>query len=626
MLSFVLLVSSSIGQAENLTPFDQTDVGSGFGLNFETTTAEQKEVEAITIANSYEESNISTTKDSIEAAISESFESDTVSSSVKDWPTSEVEGSGGEVVIEAGSGEDQVWPSSEVTEEVEVVETLNYKMSSSARLGNLDVRLDHLSDGRVRLVLVMEDSVDKRKEETTESNFVGLTNDQTTENIYKERSTEVQPTSQSTPPDHLSTLSPVQSTLFISDEENTTPPIIVTEESLTTEDKEHITLVTIDKDASVTEEVSTFIPELVSNERGETTFPAIVTQVPMTQEDKVKTGKEASDTETATTEMASTLPLSGEDNALTTVATNHPEEVTTNRVGPMLPAVVAKVVIEVEDQASVTTVPTSALLEKEIDASVLRTQDKGSEANPANPAKSDEEARDGISMFNRTRASGGVKAKGKRGSSRTPRSVAKRLQRWDFLPATIFLIEDQAACSDMDSAARLGLYVNALPLAQITRLGSDEETVGVSWEDVKRGKCLAILKPLEVYDDNKILPTTSVKAPRQLQNGNILKTAGLSRTFGAINLASFTVLSVGVTGMSKNSWKRNPILKTNIRSSCSCRCSIRSLCCFFLIFVFFLFFGFTNVLVGQRSYAGSWSRGFSSCGTALLSCQPEFTQ
>ena len=100
VLSFVLLVSSSIGQAENLTPFDQTDVGSGFGLNFETTTAEQKEVEAITIANvnSYEESNITTTKDVIEAAMSESLESDTVSSSVKDWPTSEVEGSGGEVV------------------------------------------------------------------------------------------------------------------------------------------------------------------------------------------------------------------------------------------------------------------------------------------------------------------------------------------------------------------------------------------------------------------------------------------------------------------------------------------------------------------------------------------------
>ena len=389
---------------------------------------------------------------------------------------------------------------------------------------------------------------------------------------------------------------------------------------------------TIDKDAAVTEEVSTaekisstegtFIPELVPDERGETTFPAIVTQVPMTVEDKVKTGEEASDTETTTTEMASNLPLSGEDNALTTVVTNRSEEVTTNRAGPMLPAVVAEVVIKNEDQASVTTVPTSALLKKEIDANVLRTQDKGSET----PAKSDEEARDGISMLNRTRASGGVKAKGKRGSSRTPRSVAERLQRWDFLPATIFLIEDQAACSDMDSAARLGLDVNALPLAQITGLGSDEETVGVSWEDVKRGKCLAILKPLEVYDDNKILSTASVKAPRQLQNGNILKTAGLSRTFGAINLASFTVLSVGVTGMSKNSWKRNPILKTNIRSSCSCRCSIRSLCCFFLIFFFFFFWGFTNVLVGQRSYSGSWSRGFRCCGTALLSCQPEFTQ
>ena len=164
MLSFVLLVSSSVGQAENLTPFDQTDVGSGFGLNFETTTAEQKEVEAMTLANVKEESNISTTKDFIDAAMSESFESATVSSSVKNWPTSDVEGSGGEVVIEAGSEEDQVWPSSEV---MEVVETLNYKMSTSARLGNLDVRLDHLSDGRVRLLLFMEDSVDKRKEETT---------------------------------------------------------------------------------------------------------------------------------------------------------------------------------------------------------------------------------------------------------------------------------------------------------------------------------------------------------------------------------------------------------------------------------------------------------------------------
>ena len=106
MLSFVLLVSSSIGQAENLTPFDQTDVGSGFGLNFETTTAEQKEVEAMTLANVKEENNISTTKDFIDAAMSEFFERATVSFSVNDWPTSDVEGSGGEIVIEAGSGED----------------------------------------------------------------------------------------------------------------------------------------------------------------------------------------------------------------------------------------------------------------------------------------------------------------------------------------------------------------------------------------------------------------------------------------------------------------------------------------------------------------------------------------
>ena len=146
----------------------------------------------------------------------------------------------------------------------------------------------------------------------------------------------------------------MQSTLFIMGDEDRTPPTIVTEASLKAEDKNHITLVTIDKDAVVTEEVSTaekisstedtFFPELVPDERGKTTFPAIVTQVPMTVEDKVKTGEEASDTETTTTEMASNLPLSGEDNALTTVVTNRSEEVITNRAGPMLPAVVAEVV------------------------------------------------------------------------------------------------------------------------------------------------------------------------------------------------------------------------------------------------------------------------------------------
>ena len=140
-----------------------------------------------------------------------------------------------------------------------------------------------------------------------------------------------------------------------------------------------------------------------------------------------------------------------------------------------------------------------------------------------------------------------------RGNSRMPRSTENQPQRWDSLPATVFLIESETACSDMATAVESGLHVNALPLAEITGVGSDEETIGVTWEDVKRGKCLAILKPLPSSFTNNI-PTildqkaSAVKAPRQHRNGRILRTVGLARTFGAINLASFTVLSVGVTG------------------------------------------------------------------------------
>ena len=72
---------------------------------------------------------------------------------------------------------------------------------------------------------------------------------------------------------------------------------------------------------------------------------------------------------------------------------------------------------------------------------------------------------------------------------------------------------------------------------------------------MKRGKCLAILKPVsETVSDTTVTPQTildqtAISTTRQRRNGRVLRTVGLARTFGAINLASFTVLSVGVTGI-----------------------------------------------------------------------------
>ena len=206
-------------------------------------------------------------------------------------------------------------------------------------------------------------------------------------------------------------------------------------------------------------------------------------------------------------------------------------------------------------------------------------------------------------------------------------------QRWDFLPATVFLIESETACSDMATAVESGLHVNALPLAEITGFGSDEETIGVTWEDVKRGNCLAILKPLPLSDEIPAIVDQKAivaKAPRQQRNGRILRTVGLARTFGAINLASFTVLSVGVTGKKiQYYWKRTLIemheLGTdilNFRSSSSCCSSLCSLCCFFIVLLF-SFWGFADILVCQRSNPGRWSWGCSYSRTGLLPCEPD---
>jgi len=81
----------------------------------------------------------------------------------------------------------------------------------------------------------------------------------------------------------------------------------------------------------------------------------------------------------------------------------------------------------------------------------------------------------------------------------------------------------------------------------------------VEWEEIKKGKCLAILKEAEVTspseeetaDETEEEETRDVprrKRKRRMFSSNVLRTEGLARVFTAINLATFSVLSVGVTG------------------------------------------------------------------------------
>ena len=80
----------------------------------------------------------------------------------------------------------------------------------------------------------------------------------------------------------------------------------------------------------------------------------------------------------------------------------------------------------------------------------------------------------------------------------------------------------------------------------------------VEWEEIKKGKCLAILKEAEVTspseeetadetEETRDVPRR--KRKRRMFSSNVLRTEGLARVFTAINLATFSVLSVGVTGV-----------------------------------------------------------------------------
>ena len=123
---------------------------------------------------------------------------------------------------------------------------------------------------------------------------------------------------------------------------------------------------------------------------------------------------------------------------------------------------------------------------------------------------------------------------------------------------TIYLLADTVACNDLTTAIAEGYTVEALALADVTGVGDAIGFLDVEWADIKKGSCLAILK--EAADATAAEEETTTEAaeeettdvPRRRKkrmfSSNVLRTEGLPRVFTAINLATFSVLSVGVTG------------------------------------------------------------------------------
>ena len=126
---------------------------------------------------------------------------------------------------------------------------------------------------------------------------------------------------------------------------------------------------------------------------------------------------------------------------------------------------------------------------------------------------------------------------------------------------TIYLIADTVACNDISTAIAEGYTVEALPLADVTGVGDAVGFLNVEWADIKKGSCLAILKEAEAVattlapeEETSIETaeeeTTDVprRRKKRMFSSSVLRTEGLPRVFTAINLATFSVLSVGVTG------------------------------------------------------------------------------
>ena len=159
---------------------------------------------------------------------------------------------------------------------------------------------------------------------------------------------------------------------------------------------------------------------------------------------------------------------------------------------------------------------------------------------------------------------------------------------------TIYLIADRVACADIAAAVTEGSTVEALPLADITGVGDAIGFLDVAWSDIARGSCLAILKEdpqattVAPEEEETTLSLPRRRKKRMFSGGNVLRTEGLPRVFTAINLATFSVLSVGVTGVTDSRlFQLRQLQNVVFRCFCGGRRCLSSLVVLIFLIIFF---------------------------------------
>ena len=130
----------------------------------------------------------------------------------------------------------------------------------------------------------------------------------------------------------------------------------------------------------------------------------------------------------------------------------------------------------------------------------------------------------------------------------------------ELFPASLYLIRDEAVCGDLATAVGNDITTSAVLLAGVAGPGTATEQLAVTWAEVRQGNCIALLRQqqeVEVEVEVEGSGGAGRRSPRQQSScgrrrASILTVAAspATRSFTALNLAAFSLVSVGVTSSS----------------------------------------------------------------------------
>ena len=127
----------------------------------------------------------------------------------------------------------------------------------------------------------------------------------------------------------------------------------------------------------------------------------------------------------------------------------------------------------------------------------------------------------------------------------------------ELFPASLYLIRDEAVCGDLATAVGHDITTSAVLLAGVAGPGTATEQLPVTWAEVRQGNCIALLRQgeeVEEVEEEEGSGGAGRRSPRQQSScgrrrPSILTVAAspATRSFTALNLAAFSLVSVGVT-------------------------------------------------------------------------------